>query len=273
MADIVKRSGSVLARGRSGFLTGVQNAMAGLPQGPSDPILRLLKSGKWVFGQNSEEVQRGSRWVVRTWEVTHGFCSWTNDSDEKNVLKGEVMVPINQHLPDEAALPHTGYPWKPQFLFPMTCLTGADRDTMVIYKTPSYGALKAARGLLATIVERMGELGEDYDFNCPVIQLDTNSYQHKKWGETFEPILTLMGWADTDGNPDTGAPVIDEEGFKVINPDEAPFEPDEVLPPKKKATAKPAKPPLDEPEEVAPAPASAARAGAPRRRPAGRASA
>ena len=272
MADIVKRNGgSTLARGRGGFLAGVQNAMAATPQGPSDPILRLSKSGKWIYGQGSEEVQRGSRWVVRTWEVQHGFSSWTDEGgDAKNVLKGEVLVPVNAPLPDQMALPDTGWPWKPLIVWPMTCLNGTDEGTEVIYKAGSYGGKKASHGLFETIMERMSMVGEDYDFNCPVVQLDVNFYPHKKWGETAEPIITVVGWADDQGNPDPET--TDANGMKVVegevlgpNDDEPPFETAKG----KKA----AKPPLDEPAPVEPAPASAARAGAPRRRPTGRASA
>ena len=61
--------------------------------GGGKPLLRMLKSGDWVFGAGNEEVQDGSHWVINVMSLGHGFTCWVEGAGSaKNELRGEVMV-------------------------------------------------------------------------------------------------------------------------------------------------------------------------------------
>ena len=48
-----------------------------------------MKSGEWVFGQENEEVQEGSQWVVNVMSLAHGYCCWVETAPNKpNELRG-----------------------------------------------------------------------------------------------------------------------------------------------------------------------------------------
>src|SRR5262245_64183464 len=69
------------------------------------PLLRLLKSGYWVFGVEDSEVQEGSTWAINPLSLGHGWAAWTNDPDPraKNQLVGEVMAGMTEPKPARPA--------------------------------------------------------------------------------------------------------------------------------------------------------------------------
>ena len=161
------------------------------------PLLRMLKSGNWVFGMENEEVQGGSRWIVNIMSLAHGWCCWVETSgNDKNKLKGEVMVSITKPKPAEPP-PIDNTPYKEQRAFGLKCYDGEDAGTEVSYKTNSDGGMKAFDKLILAIQQR---LVADPLHCCPVLVLGAESYDHPKWGETWKPIFDLVGWSDIHGN-------------------------------------------------------------------------
>lgn len=164
--------------------------------GGGKPFLRLLKSNEWVYGAENIDVQPGSRWVVNIFEAKHGFCCWVdNGPGKKNELKGEVMSTIfgpKPHRPD----PIDGTPFAEQRAFDLKCVDGEDAGVEVHYKTASIGGMKATDELLKALTL---QLGVDRVHCCPVITLDSDYYDHPKYGRTYVPIFTVHGWADING--------------------------------------------------------------------------
>jgi hypothetical protein len=73
-------------------------------------ILKMDKTGHWVFGADQTEVDAGSLWAVNPFSFVHGYIAW----GEGEVL-GEKMVSITTPLPElEAAPPGAkrGWAWK-----------------------------------------------------------------------------------------------------------------------------------------------------------------
>jgi hypothetical protein len=63
--------------------------------GGGKPLLRLLRDGIWVFGQENIEVQEGSHWAVNPMMLVHGWVCWIDGGpNAKNELAGEVMGPM-----------------------------------------------------------------------------------------------------------------------------------------------------------------------------------
>jgi len=185
-ADMASRLRSGIAESRATTI---------LPGGK--PILRLLKSGSWVFGQNDDDVQIGSEWAINPMQIGHGWCCWSNNpGNAKNTLLGEQMVNVLDHkpmLPD----PVPGGEWKEQRVCDLMCLNGDDEGTEVVYKTNSLGGLRAFDGLLAAIT---AQIDNNPDYLVAIVQLKVDSYDHQKYGQTFIPILDVVGWADMEGN-------------------------------------------------------------------------
>ena len=183
------------------LMNGIADSRAGSTTGYSGkPLLRLMKSGEWVFGQENIEVQEGSRWCVNVMSLEHGWTCWV-DNGSKNKLAGEVMAPVNVPRPPKPP-PVDGTDYKEQRNMELKCLDGEDAGTEVIYKASSYGGLKAISKLMDEIYR---QLARDPHHPCPVLELRSDSYPHCKWGQVVEPILAVVGWADMNGRLE-GAP-------------------------------------------------------------------
>lgn len=206
----------------SGALASLQNLKAGLQTVASsivttagDPFLRLLKDGDWVYGQENIEVEKGSYWAVNTFALRHGWVSWTdNPGNQKNEIVGEVMVPMTQPLPPQNSLPDTGWPWTQQLEIQLKCTTGEDTGQQVRFKTTSVGGMNAMSKLIDEI---MKQLDRDPDRPIPVIELQTDSYPHKKWGKTYIPIFDIVKWVspDVSGEFEAGEPAEDKQQAKT----------------------------------------------------------
>ena len=159
-------------------------------------LLRMLKSGEWVYGPSDEEVDKGSRWVVNLMTLSHGWCCWVETgANAKNELRGEVMASMSEPKPPRPQ-PIADTEFSEQRSFELKALDGGDQGVEVLYKSGSIGGMRAIDGLLAEIQRR---LAEDPHHAFPVLELDHDSYNHTKWGRIFTPVLEVVGWADING--------------------------------------------------------------------------
>lgn len=276
MNDIVKAAGTALSTDvASKLLKGIGESRASTPKAGGEPLLRMLRSGEWVYGQEDTEVLEGSLWAVNPLSIQHGWSCWTNydpKEKKKNELLGEAMGPIYESKPDRPE-PINGYPFKEQRSFSLKCMNGDDEGVEVVHKLSSVGGMRAFDGLLA---DMQAQLRDNPAFPCPVIELEVDSYQHKQWGKTYVPIYKLQGWCDMAGTMSDQAEA-HGEGEQVQAAREAAPAPVEPEPTQRRrrstAQAEPAAQPAPEVEHrgvdtnaevVSPAPA---RTGMPRRRP------
>lgn len=166
--------------------------------GGGQPFLRLIKSGDWVFGSEDTDVEPGSKWLVHAGTLSLGYSSWGDGE-----LLGEAMATIFATQVDRANLPETGQPWKQQVGMMLVCLSGTDKGTQVVYKNTSIGGTRAFGDLLNAVIAR-SDSGEEKEV-CPIVVLERDSYQHKKYGRTFTPIFKIVGWAAPDATEPTAA--------------------------------------------------------------------
>lgn len=221
------------------FKAGLQQARASTVLFSSKPLLRLLKSGKLVFGQENNPVQPGSKWVFNVMSLQHGWSCWSDEPGASaNQLLGETMVSVLDPKPVQPPPAQGKWPYREQFSADLKCISGEDAGTEVHYKTTALGGKRAFMESLIPAIERQIDI--DPLHLCPVVKFTVDSYDHKKYGETFFPVLEFVGWVDMDGNGPSGPAI---------------------------AQAKPVKPVEEAVEPVATA---KARSAAPRRRPAGR---
>lgn len=191
MNDLIKFGGNSLPDNPDELIKGLATVNQGI-HGSSGgmPFLRLLKSGRFAYGPEAIEPELGSKWAVNPYSLMHGFACWSD-----GVLLDERMVPFNQMPPPRGELPDLGDDWKQQVSFQLRCMNGEDETTTVLYKSTSNGFLNAAKHLIDAII---GQSQVDSKHIVPIIELEADSYQHKKHGEIFYPVLNILEWVDIE---------------------------------------------------------------------------
>lgn len=195
--ELVPRQNTLPADFAKKLMSGIAESRATtVIAGGGKDLLRLLKSGEWVFGQTNEEVQQGSQWVVNVMSLAHGWVCWVEGAgNSKNSKRGEVMVSMTEAKP-LCPPPIDGTSYKEQRAFEAKCITGDDTGTEVRHEITSIGGLRAVDALLAKIQTR---IALDPVHCCPVLTFGTDSYPHPKWGKIYTPIYEVTGWVDMNG--------------------------------------------------------------------------
>ena len=155
-------------------------------------ILKMDKTGHWVFGADQTEIEDDSRWAVNPFSFVHGYIAWGNGE-----VLGEKMVSISQPLPElEPAPSGAAKGWEKQVGLSLKCMTGEDEDMDVRYSATSVGGKKAVQELAVAIAE---QVDKDPTLPVPVVELRKEHYQHKQYGKIFSPIFKIVDWATMDG--------------------------------------------------------------------------
>lgn len=161
--------------------------------GSATVILKMDKTGHWVFGADQEEVEDDSLWAVNPFSFLHGFIAW----GEGEVL-GEKMVPVTQPLPEvDAAPPGAKRGWEPQVGFSLKCISGQDEGMEARYTTTSVGGKRAVQALA---VEIASAVEKDQTKPVPVVKLGKDHYQHKSYGRVYTPVFDVQKWIGMDGD-------------------------------------------------------------------------
>jgi len=155
-------------------------------------ILKMDKTGHWVFGADQTEVDAGSLWAVNPFSFVHGYIAW----GEGEVL-GEKMVSITTPLPElEAAPPGAKRGWEEQVGLSMKCLSGEDEGLEVRYTVTSVGGKRAVQAMGVKIAERVDTNPES---PVPVVSLGKEHYVHKSYGRIYTPLFDVKKWVGMDG--------------------------------------------------------------------------
>jgi hypothetical protein len=162
-------------------------------------ILKMDKTGHWVFGADQTEVEDDSTWAVNPLSFVHGFIAWGDGEP-----LGEKMAPITEPLPEMGeAPPGAKRGWEKQVGLALKCLNGEDKDMEVRFSTTSVGGKKAVQSLAVQVAE---QVEKDASTPVPVVALEKDHYQHKSYGRIYTPIFEVKGWMSMDGE----APPVEE---------------------------------------------------------------
>ena len=155
-------------------------------------ILKMDKTGHWVFGADQTEIDDDSTWAINPFSFVHGFIAW----GEGEVL-GEKMVPVTQPLPEmEAAPPGAKKGWEPQVGFSLKCISGEDAGMDARYTVTSVGGRRAVQALA---VEIATQVEKDQSKPVPVVTLGKDHYQHKSYGRIYTPVFQVVEWVGMEG--------------------------------------------------------------------------
>ena len=155
-------------------------------------ILKMDKTGHWVFGADQTEVDADSLWAVNPFSFVHGYIAW----GEGEVL-GEKMTSITSPLPElEAAPPNAKRGWEEQVGLSMKCIKGEDEGLEVRYTVTSVGGKRAVQSMGIKIAERVDGSPES---PVPVVRLKKEHYMHKSFGRIYTPVFEVEAWIGMEG--------------------------------------------------------------------------
>jgi len=158
-------------------------------------IIKMDKTGHWVFGADQTEVESDSTWAVNPFSFIHGYIAWGDGE-----VLGEKMVSVSEPLPEmEAAPPNAKRGWEAQIGLSLKCLSGEDKGMEARYTVTSVGGKKAVQALAVAIAE---QVEKDQSKPVPVVHLKKDHYTHKSYGRIYTPVFEIVEFVSMDGKSD-----------------------------------------------------------------------
>jgi hypothetical protein len=158
------------------------------------------KTGHWCFGADQTEIEEGSQWAVNPFSFVHGFIAWGDGE-----VLGERMASVSDPLPElDTAPPGAKKGWETQVGMSLKCLNGEDAGMEARFTTTSVGGKRAVQSLAVAIA---GQVDTDQAKPVPVVELDTEHYQHKSYGRIYTPIFKVLEWVSINGDEPAPAAV------------------------------------------------------------------
>lgn len=172
-------------------------------------FLKLVKNGGyWVYGQKDTEVEEGSLWAINPMSLQSGFVAWKGGQPVGKRMGSIFNPPIRRDELDEV-----GAKWDEAVAFDLVCISGEDVGTECQYNANSYGGRKAFTELMDAL---MKQTSVDATKIVPIVEMTSDSYTHKEYGETFNPIFDIKEWRAMDAGPaDEGGDDEQEEKEEV----------------------------------------------------------
>ena len=155
-------------------------------------ILKMDKTGHWVFGADQTEVEDDATWAVNPYSFVHGFIAWGDGE-----VLGEKMASVTQPLPElDAAPAGAKRGWEMQIGMALKCRNGEDADMEARFTTTSVGGKKAVQALGIAIAT---QVDKDPSKPVPVVRLKKDHYTHKSYGRIYTPVFEILEWVGMDG--------------------------------------------------------------------------
>ena len=155
-------------------------------------ILKMDKTGHWVFGADQTEAEDDAIWAVNPFSFVHGFIAWGDGE-----VLGEKMVSVSHPLPElDEAPPSAKKGWETQVGMSLKCLTGEDKGMEARFTTTSVGGKRAVQTLAVALAE---QVEKDQSKPVPVVRLKKDHYAHKSYGKIYTPVFEVVEWVSMDG--------------------------------------------------------------------------
>ena len=157
-------------------------------------ILKMDKTGHWVFGADQTEIEEGSQWAINPFSFIHGYIAWGDGE-----VLGEKMASVSDLLPElDAAPPGAKKGWETQVGMSLKCISGEDTGMEARFTTTSVGGKRAVQDLAVAIAE---QVGKDQTTPVPIVTLGKEHYQHKSYGKIFTPVFAVQQWVSLTAEP------------------------------------------------------------------------
>ena len=190
MSNLVKFSGANLPSVTS--LSTALRSIATDVSAVSTSIIKMDRTGHWVFGADQTEAESDATWAVNPFSFVHGFIAWGDGE-----VLAEKLVPVTEPLPElEAAPPGAKKGWEPQTGLSLKCISGDDAGMEARFTTTSVGGRKAVQALA---VEIAAQVEKDQSKPVPVVRLGKDHYTHKSYGRIYTPVFEVVEWVSMNG--------------------------------------------------------------------------
>jgi hypothetical protein len=197
MSNIVKFSGANLPSVTS--LSTALRSIATDVSASTTAIIKMDRTGHWVFGADQTEAEDDARWAVNPFSFVHGFIAWGDGE-----VLAEKLVPVTEPLPElETAPPGAKKGWEPQTGLSLKCISGEDAGMEARFTTTSVGGRKAVQTLAVAIA---AQVEKDQSKPVPVVRLGKDHYTHKSYGRIYTPVFEVVEWVSMNGEADEAAP-------------------------------------------------------------------
>lgn len=165
-------------------------------------ILKMDRTGHWVFGVDQDEAEPGSKWAVNPFSFLHGFIAWGDGA-----VLAEKLVPMTEPLPEvDAAPPGASKGWEMQVGMSLKCISGDDAGMEARFTATSVGGKRAVQELALAVAD---QADKDQAKIVPVVTLGKDHYQHKSYGRIYTPVFDVQEWMSMEG-PAAAEPTADE---------------------------------------------------------------
>jgi len=155
-------------------------------------ILKMDKTGHWVFGADQTEAEADATWAINPFSFIHGYIAWGDGE-----VLGEKMVSVSQPLPEMDAAPAGAKRgWETQVGMSLKCLSGEDKDMEARFSATSVGGKRAVQTLAVAIAN---QVEADQSKPVPVVRLKKDHYAHKSYGKIYTPVFEIVEWVGMDG--------------------------------------------------------------------------
>lgn len=155
---------------------------------PMAAFLKMDKTGAWVYGANTEEVEDGTEFLVNPNGFQHGYVCWAAEGSEK---LGEVIAPVSDALGDTGPVPGGGRAWEFQLGMHLKGMKGELADMELVFRSSSVGGKRAIAGLAQQVAQKLADGEQNM---VPVVTLSSESYKHKKYGKIYTPVIDIVRW-------------------------------------------------------------------------------
>lgn len=158
----------------------------------SSVILKMDRTGHWIFGADQTEVEDDARWAVNPFSFVHGFIAWGDGE-----VLAEKMCSVTEPLPElDAAPPSAKKGWEQQVGMMLKCSRGEDAGMEARFTTTSVGGKRAVQALAVAIA---AQVEKDPSRPVPIVTLGKDHYQHKSYGRIYTPVFEIVDWVSMDG--------------------------------------------------------------------------
>jgi hypothetical protein len=158
-------------------------------------ILKMDRTGHWVFGADQTETESDSLWAVNPFSFVHGYIAWGDGE-----VLGEKMVSVAEPLPElTESPPGAKKGWEMQVGLSLKCMSGEDKGLEARFSTTSVGGKRSVQELAVAIATQV-----DADQSKPVavIKLSKSHYAHKSYGKIYTPVFDVQEWVSMSADAD-----------------------------------------------------------------------
>jgi hypothetical protein len=197
MSNLVKFSGANLPSVVS--LSTALRTIANDVSASTTAIIKMDRTGHWVFGADQTEAEEDSRWAVNPFSFVHGFIAWGDGE-----VLAEKLVSVTEPLPElEPAPPGAKKGWEPQTGLSLKCISGDDAGMEARFTTTSVGGRKAVQALAVAVAT---QVDKDKEKPVAIVKLGKDHYTHKSYGRIYTPVFEVLEWVSMNGETEEAAP-------------------------------------------------------------------